>query len=470
MNIIINRRDFLKRTAMAGAGIALASSAFGKEEVIDNNWQSPHKNLVDPNRKVKLAVIGCGGQGKVDLDQMAPLVEFTGFADVDFDRGSETFFRHPNTPRYKDYRQMLDEQADNIDAVLIATPDHMHFPAALKAMSMGKHVYVEKPATHSIGEARMLKALAKKTGLVTQMGNHGHAYNGCRQLKEWIESGEIGDVTEVFIWTNRPVWPQGVALPDPSVKFDIPKTLDWNLWLGVSPVCPYNPDYVPFDWRGMWNWGTGAIGDMACHMMDPIFTAIDLRGDVKVSSESEGSNEFSGPKWAKIKYEFAKSATRAKPITFHWYEGKCRPSYKELPSELFKSEKDVPHTGMLYVGTKGAIIDTDDYGTRLTLLPKERMDDFRQNRMRNIKPKYARVPDQNARREFIRACQGAMTPGSNFVDHSMDLTQLGLLGVLSLRLGNKAFSWDDKKGVCVGLSKEDAVLANKYIHKDYRKF
>lgn len=464
LNIIINRRDFLKRSALAGAGLALTSSIWAKEDrVVDDNWVSPHKNLVSPDKKVRLAVIGCGGQGRVDLSQMDPLVEFTAFADPDFDRASATFTRYPSVPRYKDYRQMLEEQADNIDAVLVATPDHMHYPAAVKAMSLGKHVYVEKPATHTIGEARALKALAKKTGLVTQMGNHGHAYNGCRMLKEWIESGEIGDVTEIHIWTNRPVWPQGLAAPDPNAKFAVPKTLDWNLWLGISETCPYNPDYVPFDWRGMWNWGTGAIGDMACHMLDPIFTAVDLRGDVKVSSESEGATDFSCPKQAKVVYEFPKTATRPHAIKLNWYEGKARPSCKDLPGEYFPDEKSVPRTGMVYIGTKGVIMDTDDYGTQLRLLPKERMEDFRKNRY--PKPKYTRVKDQNARREFIRACQGGLTPGSNFVDHSMDLTQLGLLGVLSLRMGNKSFTWDDKKGVCVGLPE-----ANKFIHKQYRKF
>ncbi|MBO7521824.1 MAG: Gfo/Idh/MocA family oxidoreductase [Opitutales bacterium] len=463
---IISRRDFLQTTALAGAGL-IGSAAFGKslftnEEALDKNWKSPHANLVNPDKKVRLAVIGCGGQGAVDAGQMAGGVEFTAFADVDFDRASGRFNANPNVPRYRDYRKMLEEQKDNIDAVLIATPDHTHFPAAVLAMNLGKHVYVEKPATHTIGEARYLKKLAAKTGLVTQMGNHGHAYSGCRDLKEWIEAGVIGDVTEVHIWTNRPVWPQGLPVPDPDKKFNIPATLDWNLWLGVSKFYNYNPDYVPFDWRGMWDWGTGAIGDMACHMFDPIFTAIDLRGDVKVSSESEGATEFSCPKWAKVKYEIGKSATRPKPIVFNWYEGKCRPHLKDLPDGLFKEEKDIPHTGMLYVGTKGAIIDTDDYGMRARLLPAERWEEFRKNRPPK---KYARVPDGNARMEFIRACKGGFTPGSNFVEHSMDLTEWGLLGVLSLRLGNKTIDWDYKKGLCRNLPE-----ANKFIHKEYRVF
>lgn len=460
---IISRRDFINRAAVLGAGLAFSGSLFGKDEkMIDKNWVSPHKNLVNPDKKVRLAVIGCGGQGNVDAGAMESQVEFTAFADVDFDRASGRFTKFPNVPRYKDYRTMFEREADNIDAVIVATPDHMHFPASALALTLGKHVYVEKPATHTIGEARALKALAKKTGLVTQMGNHGHAFDTTRKLREWIESGVIGDVKEVHIWTNRPVWPQGVAAPDPDKKFEIPPTLDWNLWLGVSKFCPYNPDYVPFDWRGMWDWGTGAIGDMACHMLDPIFSSIDLRGDVKVSSESEGATDFSCPKKARVKYEFAKSATRRQPVTLYWYEGKRRPALEELPSEYFKEPKDIPFTGMLYIGTKGAIIDTDDYGRQIRLLPRERMKDF----VKNQPPaKYARVPDQNARLEFVRACKGDVTPGSNFVDHSMDLTELGLLGVLSLRMGNKTFEWDSARGVC-----KNTPEAAQFVHKSYRKF
>ncbi len=454
---IISRRDFLMRGAMAGAGAVLASS-----RLFGGAAESPHKNIVDPSRRLRVATIGTGGQGSTDARMMAPMVDFTAFADVDSARAGGMFEKYPNVPRYKDYRKMLDEQGDNIDAVIVATPDHMHYPAAVLAMSMGKHVYVEKPATHTIGEARALKALAKKTGLVTQMGNHGHAYDGWRKMKEWIDDGWIGDVREVHIWTNRPVWPQGVPEPDMSAKVTPPPNIDWNLWLGVSPVVPYNKDYAPFNWRGMWEWGTGAIGDMACHMMDPIFSCVDLRGDVRVSSESFGSNSFSCPLGARIKYSFAKSATRPQPIDFYWYEGKRRPQAGELPEEYFKRNEDIPRTGMLYVGTKGAILDTDDYGMRAHLLPRERMKDLAKNPPAQ---RIARVPDQNARLEFVRACQGGPTPGSNFAEHSMDLTELALLGSLSLRLGGAEFAWDVQKGACSGLPEAD-----RFINKSYRKF
>lgn len=459
----INRRDFIQKAAIGGAGIALAPTLLKAQSAAAPKF----KNLVDPSKKIRLAFVGCGGQAGVNASAMlrdsSPGTEFVALCDVDFDRGSNLLGAHPNVPRYKDYRKMLAEMGDKIDAVVVSTPDHMHYPAAMLAISMGKHVYVEKPATHTIGEARAIKALAKKMGVVTQMGNHGHAYDGCRLLKEWIDAGVIGDVKEVHIWTNRPVWPQGIT-PDFSKKFPIPKTLDWNLWLGVSPEVPFNPSFVPFNWRGMWNWGTGAIGDMACHMMDPIFTAVDLRGDVKVTPESTGFTDFSPAKQGKLKYEFAPRGKR-KAMTLYWYEGGLKPDLKDFPAEAFEDIKSLPGGGMVYIGTKGVIMDTDDYGNRAMLMPKEKMEEFNKGWRKEIPESMPRVlPDRNARVEFLRAIVGGPTPGSNLVDHSADLTELGLLGILAFRM-NKPIDWDYAKGVCRGLPE-----ANKFIHKEYRMF
>ena len=178
---------------------------------------------------------------------------------------------------------MLTEMGDRIDAVTVSTPDHMHFPVALMAIEMGKHVYVQKPLTHTIAEARILKAAAAKHGVVTQMGNQGHANEGTRLTKEWIEAGVIGTVREVHFWTNRPVWPQGIPLPAAQPA---PDTMDWNLWLGVAPERSYNSTIAPFKWRGYWDYGCGALGDMGCHIMDAAFWTLDLRGDVSISAHS----------------------------------------------------------------------------------------------------------------------------------------------------------------------------------------
>lgn len=465
----MDRRNFVQKTAIMGAGLALAPSLLQAQAVAKNTRDSKFKNLVKPGEKVRVAIIGCGGQGGVNTNAMKgardpetkqPLAELVAFCDVDFDRASQIFNENPDVPRYRDYRKMLAEMGDKIDAVVISTPDHMHYPCACLAMSLGKHVYVEKPVTHTIGEARALRQLAIKSGVVTQMGNHGHAYDGCRILREWIEADVIGEVKEVHIWTNRPVWPQGIEM-DTSKKYEVPPTLDWNLWLGISPFVPFNPDYVPFDWRGMWNWGTGAIGDMACHMMDPITTVFDLRGNVKITPYAEGATDFSYGRGGKLKYEFAATKTR-KALTLYWYEGSCKPDMKDLP-DVFEGEK-LKAGGMLYVGTKGVILDTDDYGRQIRLMPKAAMDDFNRTKRKEIPAKYPRVFEQNARAEFLRGCLGGPIPASNFVDHSLMLTEVGLLGVLAFRM-NKTIDWDYEKGVCKGMPE-----ANKYIHKEYRMF
>ncbi len=468
----MNRRSFLQKTAIAGAGLALAPSLLKAQNTVapteyETTASKGFKNLVDPSKPVRIAIVGCGGQGMVNAGSMRgvrkdgkPLAEIVAVCDVDFDRAANLFAEMPNVPRYKDYRKMLAEMDKEIDAVIVSTPDHMHYPVTVLAISKGKHVYVEKPAAHSIGEIRHIKALAKKMGVVTQMGNQGHAQEGCRLLKEWIEADVIGEIKEVHIWTNRPVWPQGVE-PDFSKKFDIPKTLDWNLWLGVSPVVPFNPDYIPFDWRGMWNWGTGAIGDMACHMVDPIFTAIDMRGDVKVTPESEGANDFSCGKGGKLTYEFPAKGKR-KAFKFFWYEGKRKPEKKDLPAEY--ADVNLRGNGMIYVGTKGSIMDTDDYGKNPQLMPLEKHEEFNKTKRRDIPRSTPRVIDQNNRAEFLRACQGGPIPGSNLCGHGAELTELGLLGVLAFRT-NKLIDWDSTKGVCRGFPE-----ASKFVHKEYRMF
>ena len=465
----INRRGFIQKTALAGAGIALAPSLLKAQSKGGN--APVFKNLVDLSRKIRVAAVGCGGQAVPNLSTIRnanrpgtneKYAEFVAFCDVDFDRASHRFDEDSHVPRYKDYRKMFAEMKDQIDAVIVTTPDHMHYPVAALAISLGKHVYVEKPATHTIGEARALKALAKKMGVVTQMGNHGHAYDGCRLLRDWIEYGVIGDVTEIHIWTNRPGWPQGIDMDTREHK--IPQTLDWNLWLGVSPEVPFSPEYVPFNWRGAWNWGTGAIGDMACHMMDPIFTAIDLRGDVKVTPFSEGATDFSPGKRGTLVYEFAPTPKR-KAVKLHWYEGGLKPKLENLPEGAFTEEDLKRGNGMIYIGTKGAIMDTDDYGNKATLMPKEKDEEFRKNLRKNIPEIMPRVlPHRNSRLEFMDAIFGGPVPGSNLVDHSADLTELGLLGILAFRM-NKVIDWDHKKGVARGLPE-----ANKFIHKDYRMF
>jgi hypothetical protein len=255
----ISRRKFLQTaTAAALLGGIDFRSLSAQNEVVNG-----FKNLIDPSKKLRIASIGAGGQAFGNLNLMAS-EDIVALCDVDFSRAAKSFTRWPNAARFQDFREMFREMADKIDAVLIATPDHTHFPAAMMALEYGKHIYVEKPLTHTIGEARLLREAARKAGVVTQMGNHGHANETTRLVKEWIDGGVIGEVRKVHFWTNRPVWPQGLELP--SSVDAVPATLNWNLWQGVAPVRPYNKSYLPFAWRSWWDYGCGALGDMGCQI------------------------------------------------------------------------------------------------------------------------------------------------------------------------------------------------------------
>src|SRR5258708_24204685 len=298
----ITRRRFLQTASLAAlaascppvwAGLATSTPRF--------------KNLIPNDRKLRVACIGVGGKGYSDAIGCAS-EDIVALCDVDFANGQRAFHEFPLAARYRDYRQMLTEMDDKIDAVVVATPDHTHFPATMMAMEHGKHVYVQKPLTHTISEARALKKAAAQYGVVTQMGNQGHANEGTRLLKEWVDAGVIGRVREIHCWTNRPIWPQGMQLPAPTPS--TPPTIDWNLWLGVAPEREYGAGIAPFNWRGYWDYGCGALGDMACRLMDAPFWALNLRGPVKVTAQSEGGTEVTAPHWSIITYEFPARGSR----------------------------------------------------------------------------------------------------------------------------------------------------------------
>ena len=345
---------------------------------------------------------------------------------------------------------MLAEMGDRIDAVTVSTPDHMHFPVALMAIEMGKHVYVQKPLTHTIAEARQLKAAAAKAGVVTQMGNQGHANEGTRLTKEWLDAGVIGTVREVHLWTDRPIWPQGV--PYPAAQ-EVPATLDWKLWQGVAPVHDYSGAIMPFNWRGFWDYGCGALGDMGCHVMDAAFWALDLRGNVSVSAVSEGGTDVSCPHSSVITYDFPQRGGRA-PVKVVWFDGKKMPP---TPKELGPDGK-LPGNGSIYYGDKGVLINTDAYNAAPRLIPEERMKAFTE------RPKHTipRVPKSNPHLEWIAACKGVgPAPGSNFIDHSVDLTEFVLLGNVAVRAGQR-IEWDAANMTCSNLPDADRFLRKSY--------
>lgn len=460
----LTRRSFIKTAAAATTAVAFGAP------FISRAWaaagaKSPYTNLVPATRKIRLAGIGVGGRGYSNLSGLAEAgAEITALCDVHFERASRGFYEYPGAARYRDFRQMLDEMGDKIDAVYVSTPDHMHFPAALMAIERGKHVYVEKPLTHTIGEARALKAAAKKAGVVTQMGNQGHANEGTRLIKEWIEGGVIGTVREVHSWTNRPgvpggrtVWPQGIPWPDPKAKDAKPQpsTLDWNLWLGVAPKREYIPNIAPFNWRGFWDYGCGALGDMGCHIMDAPYWALNLGGSCKVTADQEGGSAVCGPNASTITYDIPARGSLP-PIKYVWYDGGRKPA---APGELGAGKLAVG--GTLYYGDKGIMYSDNDYSNSAPkLLPEARMKEFTNRPAKTI----PRVPKSNQHLEWLTAIQGGPKPGSDIVDYSAGLTEFVSLGNLALRTG-KPIEWDAARGIC-----PNAPEAQILINKNYRVY
>ena len=277
-----SRRNFIKNTAVAGAGFFIVP-----RHVLGRGY-------VAPSDKLNIAAIGAGGKGESDITGFAasPKANIVALCDVDDRQAVKSRERFPKAKYYKDYREMLDKESKNIDACSISTPDHTHAVATIAAMQLGKHVYTQKPLTHDIYEARKLTEAAKQYKVVTQMGNQGSSGDGVREMMEWYKAGLIGDATEIHCWTNRPVWPQGFGKP--TTKDEIPKELDWDLWLGPNEFEEFHKDYVPFNWRGFWSFGTGALGDMGCHVMDAAFRIlpIDFPSEVECSTTTEWAGFF----------------------------------------------------------------------------------------------------------------------------------------------------------------------------------
>lgn len=377
-----NRRDFIKTTAIAAAAFMIVP-----RHVLGG------PGYLAPSDRLLVAGIGVGGKGQSDLDMFykSGKADIAFLCDVDDRRAANSVKAFPKAKYYKDWREMLDKEHKNFDAVSVSTPDHNHAIQALAAMQLGKHVYVQKPLTHDIYEARILTAAAKKYKVVTQMGNQGASNDGPRQMKEWYEAGLIGDVHTVYAWTNRPVWPQGI--PWPNKKAEIPKELDWNLWLGTAPEKDFVDKLVPFNWRGWWDYGTGALGDMGCHLIEAPFSVLNLKyakeveasvGSVYVDEFKRGYFPESCPPSSHVTLKFPKTNKTNGDVTLHWMDGGIQP---ERPEELEANETfGDGGNGTLFIGTKGKMM-SETYSANPKLLPLSRNKDIK------VAPKYARVPD-----------------------------------------------------------------------------
>jgi predicted dehydrogenase len=360
-----SRRGFIKTTALAAAGFMIVP-----RHVLGG------KGFLAPSDRLQLAGIGAGGKGESDIAGIVKggKTDVAFLCDVD-DRSAATSVKNfPKAKYYKDYRELLDKEAKHIDAVTVSTPDHNHAMIAMAAMQLGKHVYVQKPLTHDIYEARMLTEAAKRYQVVTQMGNQGASGDGVRRLQEWYNTGKIGKVHTVYCWTDRPVWPQGIAWP--TAKTEVPKELNWDLWLGSAPEKDYIDNLVPFNWRGWWNFGTGALGDMGCHLVEPPFRVLDLDtpiavecsvGSVYVGEFNRGYFPESCPPSSHVILTFAKTDKTKGEVKVHWMDGGIKP---ERPEELGPDER-FGDNGVLFIGTKGKMI-CETYGKNPRLLPLTR--------------------------------------------------------------------------------------------------
>jgi predicted dehydrogenase len=458
----LSRRKFIRNASLAATGIFIVP-----RHVLG-------RGFVAPSDKLNIGCIGVGGKGQSDIAEFfkSGNANIVALCDVDDRMAVNSRKAFPKATYYKDFRKMLEKEGKRIDAVSISTPDHTHMVATLAAMKAGKHVYVQKPLTHDIYEARLLTEAARKYKVVTQMGNQGASGDGVRLMQEWYNAGLIGEAHTIRCWTNRPVWPQGKAAP--SGKEEIPKELDWDLWLGPNEYQEYHKGFVPFNWRGYWAFGTGALGDMGCHLIDPAFmvTGLGYPSEIECSTV-DIFEEMWHPVYHPESCPVASSITMKFPgkngrrdIKLHWMDGNLRP---ERPEELGADEQmGDDGGGGIIEGTKGKMIFST-YGSNPTLLPVSRMKDI------HVPQTIARVPEGHYA-QWVNACiagYGKKEVSSPF-SYAGPLTETILFGNLALRswnvkegdsfTGRKKLLWDAEN-----MRITNFEPANAFVKRTYRK-
>ena len=479
----ITRRHFLQYSSVAIGATALTGPYILRAQ--------------EERKRIRVAVIGAGGKGASDTDEAAKAgADIVALCDVDKNTLHGRGAKYPNAKLFQDYRKMLEEMGNDIDAVIVATPDHVHAPASVMAMKMGKHCFCQKPLTQSVYEARTMRNLAKEKKLATQMGNQGSAAPGLRRAVEVIQAGIIGQPRELHVWSNRPIWPQGIDRP--AGEDPVPEHLDWDLWLGPAPVRPYKKDtYHPFKWRGWKDFGTGALGDMACHTVNMPFRALKLGYPNMIECEETSElHQETYPKTSRIRFEFP-AREGLPPLKFWWYDGSpndqsvkiLRPNEdiaKEI-LDLAASQKDrdgnprprrLPGSGALIIGDKGKIFSPDDYGSQFFLkLGSEggfepgqskvkdeagNSKDVEHEAIRDIPTSIPRSPGHYE--EWVDAIRGGKPAYSNF-DIAAYLTEIILLGCVAMRVGvGKKLEWDGPN-----MHAKNAPEAAKFVRREYRK-
>lgn len=469
-----SRRIFIKNSALAFAGISIVP-----RHVLG-------KGFIPPSDKLNIAVIGGGGKGFSDAINVwnNGASNIVAICDVDWNMAANAFLKFPDAKKYKDFRKLLDEQKD-IDAVTVSTPDHTHAVIAMAAMQRGKHVYVQKPLTHDIYEARMLTEAAHKNKVVTQMGNQGGSSEGVKQMIQWFDEGIIGSVSTVHVWTNRPVWPQGIATPTDKPKMI--NGLDWDVWIGPSQYVDYNPLYHPFKWRGWWNFGTGALGDMGCHLIDPPFRVLGLGYPTEVESSvgatfvKDWQPEYypdSCPPSSRTQLTF--SATKKNPVALKmtWTDGGLRPFHPELiPANHPLGDEDSSN-GVIMIGEKG-IMTCGTYA-RNPKIYFNNGDVLVANKIEIKNP----LPENGHQASWVEACKDgfmnkkhkSLTSSFNFAGPLTEAILMGNLAIRSYMLrkptangryiypGRKKLLWDG-----INMKITNFEEANQFVRRVYRE-
>ena len=432
----MSRREFVRGAAGAAAFTIVP------RHVLGGAGNTP------PSEKLNIAAIGVGGRGAGDIDEVSS-ENIVALCDVDWRQAEGTFKRYPNAKKYKDFREMLDKEDKNIDAVIVATPDHVHAVASMAAIKRGKHVYCEKPLAHSIYEVRRVTEAAREAKVATQLGNQAQADEGIRLVCEFIWGGAIGPVREVHSWCNRPISARGLDRPTDTPP--VPEGLDWDLWLGPAKWRPYHPWYLPFSWRGWWDFGTGVLGDIGCHQFAPIFRALKLSYPISVEACSSGVNEETAPLASIIRYDFPARGDMP-PMKLTWYDGGLMPA---RPAELEDGGRFGDADDNLYVGDKGKMLSH-------RLLPESRNAEYG-------KPPKVLPRSPGHHQEWLNACKGGEPAGSNF-NVSGPMAEVVLLGNIAVRMGQQLYEkglklyYDGPKMEATNLPE-----ANKYIRPEFRE-
>jgi len=424
-----NRRRFIKTTAAAGVGFWAAGGVSPKESV-------------SAIQTINFASIGVEGKGHSDSNDANRSGNMVAICDIDDRRLDKAAGRFGKAKKFFDYREMLDKMGKSIDAVTVSTPDHSHAPASLYAMRMGKHCFTQKPMTHSLYEARLMAKVAKEKKLATMMGNQGTALASLRKMAAIVQTGCLGPIKEVHVWTNRPVWPQGSGRPKETPQ--VPSHLHWDEFIGSAKFRPYHQAYHPFKWRGWWDFGTGALGDMACHTLNMPFAALDLRDPTSVVAQTSGHNKETYPKWSIIDFQFPARGKRG-ALLMRWYDGGKLPDQKLLGGAKRES------SGAVIVGEKGSLYAPGDYAQKGYKISGD---------VDEPEVKFEASPGHFE--EWVRAIKGGKPAMSNFIDYAGPLTETVLLGNLAVWADGKKIEWDAKNVKATNAPEVKDIVKHKY--------